>query len=162
MPTKRNIFFVLAVLVLTVCATHAQEIVCPDTISVEQKPGPPVEGWKASVEKGINRFSNVMFYDGPLEQMASLVPDKQWRKGDKEYATWELGPITDPSREIWLSCQYSGTLAVLSRPLPRDVAECTVTYNPRHGTSDPGYVERISCKQALPPKAEAPKTAPRQ
>jgi hypothetical protein len=161
MLTTQNVVFVLAAFVWAACAAKAQNIVCPDTISVEQKLSQPVEGWKGSVETGINRFSNVMFYDGPLEQMASLVPDKQWRKGDKEYATWKLGPKSEPNREIWISCQYSGTFAVLSRPLPREVTECTVTYNPRQGTSDPGYVERISCKVAVPPKTEAPRTAPR-
>jgi hypothetical protein len=160
MRTLRSIFAVLAVIVCTVCAARTQEIVCPDTISVEQKLSQPVEGWKGSVETGISRFSNVMFYDGPLEQKASLVPDKQWRKGDKEYASWELGPISEPNREIWISCQYTGTFAVLSRPLPRNVTECTVTYNPRQGTSDPGYVERVTCKVAVPPKTGAPKTTP--
>jgi hypothetical protein len=156
-PAIRRIVTMLAVVVCTVCSAKAEDIVCPDTINVEQKLIQQVDGWKGSVEDGINRFSNIMFYDGPPEQKASLVPDKQWRKGDKEYATWSLGPSTEPNREAWISCFYAGTFAVLSRPLPRNVTVCTVTYDPRHGTLDPGYVERISCSLAVPSKTEAPK-----
>jgi hypothetical protein len=160
MLTIRSIAAVLAAIIWTAYASRAQEIVCPDTVTVEQKLSPPIEGWKGSVSDTPNRFINVMIYDGPPEQMASLVPTKQGRLGNKEFATWDLRPISKPARESWISCFYDGTNAVLSRPLPKDVTECTVTYNPRQ-KGGPGYVERISCKIAVPSKTEAPRTAPR-
>jgi len=159
MGTIRSIFAVLSVIVCTACAARAQEIFCPDTISVEQKLSQPVEGWKGSVSDTPNRFMNVMIYDGPPEQMASLVPTKEGRQGNKEFATWDLRPTSEPIRESWISCFYDGTNAVLSRLLPKDATECTVTYNPRQ-KGGPGYVERVTCKVAMQPKTGAPKTTP--
>jgi hypothetical protein len=73
------------------------------------------------------------------------------------YSTLIAGPAT----EFWSSCSYSGTKAVMSRPRPEGVTECTVTYNPRQGVQGYSDVERIAWKQAALPETGVPKVAPR-
>ncbi|MGA7831826.1 MAG: STY0301 family protein [Terracidiphilus sp.] len=156
-----GIIVLLAIVVWTTCAAKAEEIVCPGSISVEQQLMQPVDGWKASTGVFPIRFSGVVtFYNGDPKKMASLVPTKEGRIGNKEFATWDLRPISDSSSETWISCGYSGANVVLSRPLPKGVTECTVTYKSRTGPSNPDSVERISCN--ISQAQTAPKYRPRE
>lgn len=123
------------------------EIACPETVDVDQKLKSPVDGWTAIVGSLPNRLANVAFYDGPPEQMASLVPTKEGKRNGREYATWDLESTNETSRPAWIVCEYSDTQVALSRQLPGSVTECNVTYNPQRGPRGYPGVEGVVCQQ---------------
>jgi len=123
------------------------EIVCPETVDVDQKLKSPLDGWTGIVGSLPNRLANVAFYDGPPEQMASLVSTKEGKRNGRQYATWHLESIDETSQPSWLVCEYSDTQVALSRQLPGGVIECTVTYNPPRGPRGYSGVESVVCQQ---------------
>jgi hypothetical protein len=120
----------------------AEEVHCPDTISVKQSLTKPEQGWKETTSDLPNRVSGVTFLDGPPEQRASLVNDAESSVKGKQVATWHFGSQS----QIWLSCSYSGSNIVLSRALPKGTSVCSVTYNPRQSVAGLPLIEKIECK----------------
>lgn len=122
-----------------------EKIVCPNSIQVtDPKLVTPVEGWKAIAEKMAHQLSGVTFYDGPVEENASLVPDRSTKMQKTQTATWLLDAKSE--REYWLTCRYSGTAMTLARPLPKGLTQCTVTYNSGEQIDGMPVIEGISCK----------------
>jgi|SRR5579862_4444453 len=120
----------------------AEEIRCPETISVKQSLAKQESGWKESTSDMPNRLSGVTFLDGPPEQKASLVNEEESVANGKQLATWRFGTQS----QIWLSCRYSGTNVVLSRALPKGTSSCSVTYNPRQTIAGLPLIEKVECK----------------
>ena len=63
------------------------------------------------------RFVDV--FDGPSEEMASLVPDEA---GDHK-GSWQLGYVYDAGRFVTVQCKYADG-QVLERRLTKRVARC--------------------------------------
>lgn len=120
----------------------AAEVHCPETVSVNQSLAKPEPGWKPGTSALPIGLAGVTLFDGPPEQQASLVYDSETMLHGKQIATWRFGPNSD----IWLSCQYSGTLIVLSRALPKNTTVCLVTYNPKQTVAGLPLVEKIACQ----------------
>jgi len=127
---------------LFVMRGFAEEIHCPETISVTQSLAKQEQGWKASTSDTPARLAGVTFLDGPPEQKASLVNDGESRVNGKQIATWRFGAKS----QIWLSCRYANSSIVLSRALPKGTAACSVTYNPRETIAGLPSIEKIECK----------------
>lgn len=49
-------------------------------------------------------LSNVTVFDGPPEEMASLIPDSY----SKNTSKWYVGYIHEANRNVYLVCEYSG------------------------------------------------------
>lgn len=62
----------------------------------------------------------VDIFDGPPEEMASLVPDA----GDEKSDLWQLGYVYDAGRIVTVRCKYSGG-KTLDVPLPHKIAKCS-------------------------------------
>ena len=120
----------------------AEEVHCPETISVKQSLIKPEQGWKESTSDLPNRLAGVTFLDGPPEQEASLVNEGESFVKGKQIATWRFGSRS----QIWLSCRYSGSNIVLSRALTEGTSVCSVTYNPRQTIAGLPLIEKIECK----------------
>lgn len=120
----------------------AEEVHCPETISVKQSLAKPEQGWKESTSDMPNRLAGVTFLDGPPEQKASLVNEGESLVKGKQIATWRFGSQS----QIWLSCRYSGSTIVLSRALAKGTSVCRVTYNPRQTIAGLPSIEKIECK----------------
>jgi hypothetical protein len=119
---------VALVLCLRITAQNAPKAVCPETVSpTEPELVKPVAGWNVFFDTAPHRLSRVTFFDGPVAENASLVPDKEARAGKTKTAKWLLQP--KPQRPYWLACYYSGTSLALSRALPTGLKECDVTYS---------------------------------
>jgi len=58
-------------------------------------------------------------FDGPSEEMASLVPDRYSSRS----ATWELGYIYDAGRIVTIRCKYADGQKV-DVPLPDKIKRC--------------------------------------
>ena len=120
----------------------AEEVHCPETISVKQSLAKPEQGWNESTSDMPNRLAGVTFLDGPPEQKASLVNEGERVVKGKQISTWRF----DSQSQIWLSCRYSGSNIVLSRALTRGTTVCSVTYNPRQTIAGLPSIEKIECR----------------
>lgn len=120
----------------------AEEVHCPESISVKQTLAKQEPGWKEGTSDTPIRLAGVTFLDGPPEQKASLVNEEEGVMNGKQIATWRFGAKS----QIWLSCRYSGSTIVLSRALPKSTSSCTVTYNPRQTIAGLPLIEKIDCK----------------
>jgi len=122
-----------------------EKIACPGSIQVtESRLVTPIAGWTAIAEKTPHQLSNISFYDGPIEEAASLVPDRDTNTQNTRTAFWRLD--TKAARGYWLACRYSGTSLTLGRALPKGVAQCAVTYNSQEQIEGMPVVEDVSCK----------------
>jgi hypothetical protein len=126
-------------------AALAEKIACPESIQVaEPRLATPVEGWKAIVEKAVHQLSGVTFYDGPVEEGASLVPDRDTKSRKTRTALWQFDAKSP--RGYWIACRYSGTTLTLARALPKALAQCSVTYKNGEQIDGLPVIEAISCK----------------
>jgi hypothetical protein len=68
----------------------------------------------------------VSVYRGPPKDSASLLYDEMVNAMNSTAANW-----TFPRqwRAYWLKCSYRGSTLELSKPLPRSVSSCLVSYN---------------------------------
>ena len=124
-------------------SASAQGTYCPENISVDQTVAKVPEGWTVGQDDVASMLSGVTFYSGPPEEKASLVYD-QWTKRDGlAYGIWRFQPKS--SHAIWLSCRYSSTRVVLTKQLPAETSECTVTYDPKVMISGSPEIRKIDC-----------------
>ena len=128
-------------LVWLVTVAVAEEIHCPPTVPVRQIATEVPTGWTAAVSAAPVRLAAVTFFDGKPEEEASLVYDRMTPGRTGNRATWTF----QSTSHIWLSCSYSGTNVVLSRPLP-GVTRCTVTYKRDSTVTGLPEVDRIFCR----------------
>jgi hypothetical protein len=126
-------------------AMAVENIACPGSIQVtDPRLVTPQAGWTAIVEKTPHQLSSVTFYDGPIEEGASLVPDRHTKTQKTETALWQLDPKT--ARGYWLACRYSATSLNLGHALPKGLSECTVKYNSNEHIDGMAVIEGIACK----------------
>jgi hypothetical protein len=132
-------------LCLRLVAQEAPKVGCPDTVSLASPQlAKPIEGWNVFFDTAPHRLSRVTFFDGPVAEQASLVPDKETRLGKIRTAKWLLQP--KPERPYWFACYYSGTSLALSRALPAGLKECNVTSNTSVEIDGMPEIKSISCK----------------
>jgi hypothetical protein len=126
-------------------ALGTEKIDCPESVQVaEPRLVTPVEGWKAIVEKAKHQLSGVTFYDGPVEEGASLVPDRDTKTQKTRTALWQFDAKSQ--RGYWIACRYSGTSLTLARALPKGLSQCSVTYKNGEQIDGLPVIEAISCK----------------
>jgi hypothetical protein len=132
-------------LCLPLAAQEAPKISCPESVPLASPQlAKPLEGWSVFFDSAPHRLSRVTFFDGPVEEQASLVPDEETKLAKTRTAKWLLQP--KPARPYWLACYYSGTSLALTRPLPAGLKECDVTYNGSAGIDGMPEIKSISCK----------------
>jgi hypothetical protein len=101
------------------------ELHCPATLA--QAPvleGVP-SGWVVHGEPGRLPLQRAAFYDGDPVGLGALAPDTTRRNGLVETSTWSFAP--GDSARVWLGCLYRGATAVVARPLPGGLHQCTAT-----------------------------------
>jgi hypothetical protein len=126
-------------------ALGTEKITCLESVQVaEPRLVTPVEGWKAIVEKAVHQLSGVTFYDRPVEEGASLVPDHDSKTQKTRTARWQFDAKSQ--RGYWIACRYSGTSLTLARALPKGLAQCSVTYKNGEEIDGLPVIEAISCK----------------
>jgi hypothetical protein len=139
-----SISLILAALIFVgIGSASAQETYCPASISVDQTVAKVPQGWTVGLDEATSTLAGVTFYSGPPEEKASLVYD-QWTKRDGlAYGIWRFQPKS--SHAIWLSCRYSSTRVILTKQLPTETSECTVTYDPKVMISGSPEIRKIDC-----------------
>jgi hypothetical protein len=144
------LLFSLALAPLTLAAQEAPKPLCPATVQLtEPKLAMPVAGWNVTFDTAPHRLSRVTLFDGPVEENASLVPDrvvpeKETTSGKTRTAKWLLQP--KPERPYWLACYYSGSSLALSRALPAGLKMCSVTYSLTVEIDGMPEIQSLSCR----------------
>jgi len=121
----------------------AQEIYCPESISVEQTVATIPEGWTVRQDEAASTLEGITFYSGPPEEKASLVYDQWTKRNGLTYGVWHFQ--SRASHPTWLSCRYTFTRVVLAKQLSADTSECTVTYDPKVTISGSPEIRKIDC-----------------
>lgn len=113
-----------------------RDFACPASVAVTQRAQGVPADWRTFADR-VNtptRLTRVAFYDGPPEQMASLMPDNP--NGDPQ---WNFAAPTK-ERRIWQVCIYSNTTVQLARALPPEITVCRVT------PEGPGVIYAVLCR----------------
>jgi hypothetical protein len=126
-------------------AEEAPKIDCPKSVPLaDPQLTKPIDGWKVVFDPAPHYLSHVTFFDGPVEENASLLPDEETSHGKTKTARWLFQPR--PERPYWLACYYSGTSLALSRSLPTELKQCTITYNAAIEIDGMPGIKSLSCR----------------
>jgi hypothetical protein len=122
----------------------AQAVQCPETIRVSQQIAEVPAGWIAGASDLPIQATGVTFFDGPPEQMASLVYDSYRTTKQEARGLWTF-KANSPGG-IWISCGYAQTIVTLAQRLPGSTTRCEVVYD--RGSMIGGFnpVKHIDCK----------------
>ena len=137
---------VLSVLVLASLpqVAGAFDFDCPADIRTGQSLSQEVAGWEvfSDTENAHYRLERVRFFYGTPERHADLAPDDEDNQGDSNF--WSFVG-TEP---LWQVCVYGNTSVMLSRPLPKGIKTCKVTYRPKRvmTESDLKIKTRVVCR----------------
>ena len=93
---------------------------CPQTIVASQTVQITPEGWNALPYSGPQRLMRITFKLRP--DSGELPPDEEKEKGGKQILVWDVKGL----KELEQICEYSGTLARLTRPVTGIVTRCEV------------------------------------
>jgi hypothetical protein len=132
MNSLRTPFLVIA---LALCARHGDattppsptaggtELHCPATLAQAPVADGLPTGWVVHGEPAELHVQRAAFYDGDPVGLGSLAPDTTRRSGLTETSTWSFA--ASDSARVWLGCLYRGATAVVARPLPGGLHQCT-------------------------------------
>jgi hypothetical protein len=99
------------------------ELHCPATLAQAPVADSLPAGWVVHGEPGRLPLQRAAFYDGDPVGLGTLAPDTTRRNGLVETSTWSFAP--GDSAHVWLGCLYRGAAAVVARPLPDGLRQCT-------------------------------------
>ncbi len=112
-------------------AVNSFSIKCPANLQVSQSLTNKYPGWRSLVIQPRYYLSNVTFYSGKPEELASLIPDSSTQKN----AVWNFSS----NDQIYLTCEYNQTSIQLTQKLPKSVTQCQVWYDPSIHSGDGNY-----------------------
>ena len=129
-------FFALALLVLIAlfaasaraaapASAHAggMELHCPATLAQAPVADGLPSGWILHGSPDELHLQRAAFYDGDPVGLGTLAPESTHRSGLTETSTWSFE--AGDSGQVWLGCLYRGATAVVARPLPGGLHQCT-------------------------------------
>jgi hypothetical protein len=122
----KNILIALVLMLtfFTASRLFAEQLVCPDTVTVQESVTGAPEGW-TPVSDGIpHPLKGVAFFNGQPEKKVGLAPDKETKKGGYLFSVWTFDAET--AKNLWISCAYGRTAMTFARPVNRAYSQCTV------------------------------------
>jgi hypothetical protein len=99
------------------------ELHCPTTLAQAPVADGVPAGWIVRGETGRLPLQRAAFYDGDPVGLGTLAPDTTRRSGLIETSTWSFAQ--GESAHVWLGCLYRDVTAVVARPLPSGLHQCT-------------------------------------
>ena len=118
----RSIIF--SILLLASPSVFADDL-CPPSIEVTQGIKTAPGGWAISDSKLPIDWTGIAMFNGPPEELASLVPDGKDEKDNLNNDIWKLTP---DSHGYWIQCNYANTTVTLSKKLPDSAKQCKIRY----------------------------------
>jgi hypothetical protein len=119
------------------------ELHCPATLAQMPVADGVPPGWVVHGPAGELRLQRATFYAGDPVGLGSLAPDSTHRSGLVETSTWSF-PGGD-SAQVWIACLYRDASAVVARPLPQGLHQCTTTLR-LTAMGDPSGALAIQCR----------------
>ena len=120
-----NVIFVFCLLMIP-AAARAKEYQCPAKIDTAQSLTQSFDGWSSYQDtvNGVQNLKGIQVYDGPPEELASLIPDNEEAGKQEEKSFWTFN--VQNGRAIWIACEYYQSTVALTRELPLGVEKCTL------------------------------------
>lgn len=120
------------------------EVICPDSLEVNQQAITPSEDWSATYTDPPLRLTGVTVFDGPPSQKHKVKPFSTRSTQGELRIVWRL-PAS--RRNFHLMCTYERTSANLVTVLPPGVTVCTAVFDRRVSYGREGHaVKRMVCK----------------
>lgn len=104
-------------------AAAGLELHCPATLARTPVADGLPSGWVLHGAPDELRLQRAAFYEGDPVGLGTLAPESTRRSGLTETSTWRFAP--GDSAQVWLACLYRGATAVVARPLPGGLHQCT-------------------------------------
>lgn len=122
----------------------AEQLVCPDTITVQESVTGTPDGW-TPVPDGIpHPLKGVAFFDGHPEKKVGLAPERETKKKGYLISEWRFDAVT--AKNLWMSCTYGRTAMTFARPVNRNYSSCTVKSNPGMTVDGEPSLVSVECK----------------
>ena len=119
------------------------EVVCPDSLDVQQQAVTPSDDWTAMYSDPPLRLVGVTLFNGPPSQNRKVKPRSARSAEGELRVVWRL---PESRRNFHLVCTYERTSASLVTVLPPGVTVCTAVFDPRVSYGRNGQaVKRMVC-----------------
>ena len=132
----------ITALLFAACGAWAVEPACPASIAVEESLKQRYEGWIEGRANEPRRLSRITIFEGPPEELASLIGQQHNVSKATMVSTWRL----TPGGRYFMSCSYSGTRIVLSQPIPSNYREVTITYSRNVSIDGAPEIQKVEWK----------------
>jgi hypothetical protein len=109
----------------SIAASPEAELRCPPTLAQMPVANGVPPGWIVHGGPGELPLQGAAFYDGDPVGLGTLAPDATHRNGQTETSTWLFGG--GDSAHVWIGCRYRDATAIVARPLPAGLHQCTTT-----------------------------------
>ena len=119
------------------------ELHCPATLAQAPVADGLPSGWVLHAAPDQLQLQRATFYDGDPVGLGTLAPDTTHRSGLTETSTWSFAP--GDSGQVWLGCLYRGATAVVARPLPGGLHQCTTVLR-LTSMGDPSETLSVRCR----------------
>ena len=96
---------------------------CPASLAQQPVPDGLPQGWSIHGRSGELLLQRAAFYDGDPAGLGTLAPESTRRSGLTETSTWSFA--AGDSAHVWLGCLYRDATAIVARPLPGGLRQCT-------------------------------------
>jgi len=116
---------------------------CPATLAQAPVPDGMPAGWVLHGETDRVPLQRAAFYDGDPVGLGALPPDATHRSGSTETSTWHFDGAD--SGRVWLGCLYRDARAVVARPLPSGLHQCTTMLR-LTPLGDPAGALSVACR----------------
>ena len=104
----------LATFIFMTLSGWAADPNCPASLVVEETLKQGHEGWTQGRADLPQRLSGITIFEGDPKELVSLIGEQRKTSKNTTVSTWQFTRGT----QYWISCTYSGTRIVLSRPIP--------------------------------------------
>jgi hypothetical protein len=130
-------------LLLALAIPAQAEVLCPDSLDVQQQAAAPAADWTASYTDPPLRLTGVTIYDGPPSQNHKVKPFSVKSTKGELRVSWRL---PQSKRNFHLSCSYERTTASLTALLPPGVNGCNAVFDRRVSYGNEALaVKRMVC-----------------
>ena len=116
---------------------------CPDSLAQQPVADGLPAGWVVHGDPGELLLQRAAFYDGDPVGLGTLAPDTTRRNGLVETSTWSFA--SGDSAHVWLGCLYRDATAMVARPLPDGLRQCTTVLR-LTALGDPSEILSVQCQ----------------
>lgn len=119
------------------------EVMCPDSIDVQQQAAAPAGEWAVSYTAPPMKLVGITIFDGPPSQNRKVKPFSVKTATGELRISWRL---SETHRNFHLLCSYERTSATLTAVLPPGVNGCNAVFDRRVSYGIEGLaVKRMVC-----------------